>query len=598
MGTAGRHDEGPEHRQIVGARGFGPGLLCAALSLSGCYSGLDGKAALAASAGDDAGDDGADGGDGDDGSGGGDDDGAAASCQGVPPSVTPRAMRRLTPEQYANTMRDLLGDTELLLEYDDIETTPSERGIRQLRGDAEAAIARIEQWSAGLVPCDIHGAEDAACPGAAIDELAPRAFRRPITEDERAWLQAIYDETREEHDFRSGMEAMLGAILQAPAFVYLPETGTAVEGAPDTVRALDDYELASRLSYFLWDSMPDAELFAAAEAGELTTAEGLRAQAERMVLHERTEAKMQAFVYEWLGLDGGPAHFALGEQVKDPDFFPSYTPALVEAMQTELAAFVRHVVFEGSGQLEDLLTSRAAYVNGALTEHYYIVDGPVDEDTWAWVDLDHTRYSGLLTRAAFTSTYASPEVQSPIRRGVWVFENLLCGSLGEPPPNASDVPVDGGEVDGEVLSVREDVELRTSGPDCSGCHQIINPLGFAFENYDALGRWRALEITSWQPIDSSGVIVGSDVDGEVKNAIELSQKLSQSEQVHRCFATHWLEQATGGAPTSADECSVDTIQESFVANGNIRDMLVQIALSDAFRHIDLSEPAPEPEEGP
>ena len=499
-----------------------------------------------------------------------------------------RDMRRLTPAQYQNTMRDLLGDPEFVAEYDDVELVPTERGVRQLRGGAESAIARVDQWSAYLVPCDIGGAEDAACPGAVIDALVPKAFRRPITDEERDWLLAVYEETLEEHDFKSGMEALLGTILQAPAFVYIGEVGTPVDGAPDEIRALDDYEMASRLSYFLWDSMPDDPLFEAAEAGELTTQDGLRAQVERMAVDPRAEAKMQAFVYHWLELDGGPSHFALGEQTKDLDLFPEYTPAFVDDMKTELDAFVHRVLFESDGSFDDLLVSREAYVNGSLSELYGVDGGPMADETWEWVQLDPTRYSGILTRAAFLSTYASPEVQSPIRRGVWVYEHLMCGTLGEPPPNASDVPVDGGNVDGEVLSVRDDVELRTQGPDCSGCHDIINNIGFAFENYDAIGRWRSVELTSSQFIDPTGNVMGTDIDGEVANGIALSDKLVDSKMVKRCFATRWFEQAVGGPPNIEDVCSVEQIEDHFAETGNVRELMVAIATSDAFRFINTA----------
>lgn len=566
-------------------------LMLAAVAFGGCYGGL-GDDRPAAAAGTDAADEGADDGadgsedDGADGDGSGD-DGPMAACGDDGPSVAPRPMQRLTPVQYVNTMRDLVGDPTFTAEYDDLELVPTARGVRQLRTGAESAIATVDQWTAGLVPCDIHGAEDPTCADSVIDTFAPRAFRRPLTDQERSWLRAVYDEAFEEQGFDSGMQALLGTILQAPAFIYLTESGTPVQGAADTIRALGDYELASRLSYFVWDSMPDEALLEAAAAGELTATEGLRAQAERMLADPRAEAKMQAFVYHWLELDGGPAHFALGEQTKNGNYFPEYTPALVEAMKTELQAFVRRVLFEHDGNFDELLTSREAYVNASLAELYEHSGGPLDDDTWEWVELNNRR-AGLLTRAAFLSTYASPDVQSPIRRGVWVYRELLCGSLGDPPPNASDVPVDGGEIDGQVLSVREDVELRTQGVDCRGCHQTINGIGFTFENYDAVGRWRSIELTSGRFVDATGALLGSDVDGDVNNAIDMSQRLTHSDMAKRCFATHWFEQAMGSEPEVADRCSVEHIQDSFSATGDVRQLLVDIAISETFRHINVA----------
>jgi len=547
--------------------------------MTGCYTGATGQAAHDDEAPGRV--DGDGGGDGD-----GDDGGPNAACGGDGPVVASRPMRRLTPTQYQSTMRDLLGDAELSTEFDDVEVVLTERGVRQLRTGAERAIERIANWEPGLVPCDINGPEDATCANAVIESLAPRAFRRPLSDEERAWLQSVYEETAEAQDFQSAMEALLSTILQAPAFVYHTEVGTAVEGASDDIRALDDYELASRLSYFLWDSMPDAELFEAAGAG-LLTGEGLTAQAERMLVDPRAQAKMQAFIWSWLQLDGGRAHFALGEQTKSGSHFPEYTPELVDAMGVELQAFVEHTLYDGDGNFSELFTSTDAYVNASLGDLYLANDAPMTDEEWAWLELDPTKRAGLLTRLAFLSTFASPEVQSPIRRGVFVYEQMLCGHLGEPPPNASDVPVGGGDVDGTVLSVREEVELRTSEAECTGCHNIINNIGFSFEHYDAVGRWRSVELTSGRFIDASGRLVGSDVDDDVTNAVELSALLADSAKVKNCFAQRWVEQAIGSMPSVEDACSVEQIQSRFSETGDVAELMVAIAMSDTFRYINV-----------
>ena len=505
----------------------------------------------------------------------------------MPVSVSARPMQRLTPIQYLNTMRDLLGDPGFEAEYDDIEAVPTERGIRQLRSGAEGAIARIDHWAAADVPCDLDGAEDAGCAQSVIDTIAPRAFRRPLSEQEREWLTSVYDEANGELGFRSGMEALLATILQAPEFVYHVELGDAEAEGP--IRALTDYEVASRLSYFLWDSMPDDALFDAAAGGELNAKKGIRTQVERMMADPRAQAKMQAFVWSWLQLDGGRAHFGLGEQIKDPTYFPEYTDALVDAMGVEVEALVERVLFEGDADFSTLLTTREAFVNASLGELYGVQDAPADDDTWAWVQLDPMHRSGLLTRAAFLSTFASPDVQSPIRRGVYVFEEMLCGHLGEPPPNASDVPVDGGDVEGEILTVREEVELRTQDPECASCHHMINNIGFAFEHYDAVGRWRDTEVTSGKEIDASGELFGSDVDAEVDDAVAMSDLLANSGTVKECFADRWVEQAIGGEPEDEDDCAVDKIRDRFADSGSVVELMTEIALSDTFRFINTAE---------
>ena len=526
--------------------------------------------------------------------GGSDDDGAAGhvpvhTCDDEAPTVGVRPMLRLTPTQYRNTMRDLLGLPELQTGFDDDAAVPTERGIRQLQADAEALVADVAQWRAGLVPCDLNGPEDAACPDAVIDALAPRAFRRPLSPEQRAWLSGVYEAARAEQDFRSAMEALLATILQAPALLYLEPTGTPVDGAADTVRALDDHAIASRLSYFLWDTMPDDALMDAAAAGELSTREAIAAQVQRMLADPRAEAKVQAVVHAWLGLDGGPVHFALEDQTKDVALFPDHSPAFVASMKAELEAFVARTLLQG-GTIADLLVGRDAYVDATMADHYR-VPGPLD-DSRVWVQLDASTHAGVLTRAAFLSTHADRDVQSPIRRGAEIYENILCGVLGDPPPGADNSPVQGGEVDGEIVTVRQAVEARTQGTECRGCHDIINNIGFAFGHYDAIGHWQPVELITGAAIDSSGRLIGTDVDGEVADALELSARLADSAMVRRCFARRWFAAGVGQAPAAEDQCSVQRIDAAILQADTLPALLEAIATSDAFRHVDLGEGAP------
>jgi hypothetical protein len=498
-------------------------------------------------------------------------------------------LRRLDPTQYANTVRDLLGDGAIEPIVDDEAMVISERAVRQYRDAAELALSRRASWSRDVFTCDTSGAADDACAARFIDTFAARAFRRPITDDERTWLDGVYrDALAEGMSFDESMGIVFEVILQSPQFVYLNETGA--EDATGSTRPLTQFELAARLSYFLWNTMPDDTLFTAAQDGTLDAA-GLRAQAERMLDDPRMEQTVQSFFWHWLQLNGGRLHNSLEETAKDDALFPEYGSELQAAMRTEFEALVRDT-FERGGSFEDLLTTRRAYVNGPLAD-LYGVSGPTSPDDWQWVDLDPAERAGILTRGVFLTVFASATVQSPIRRGVFVVEHVFCNELGEPPPNASDVPVVGGEVETEgggteVRSVRQDVTVRTtSQTTCSACHSVINPMGFAFEHYDAIGRYRTTELTTDLPIDSSGEVQGTDVDGPVADAVALSERVAESAQARSCFSNRWFEQALGRAPDPLDQCSIEDVETRFRETGNIRELLLAIVESDSFRHVNL-----------
>lgn len=557
------------------------------LASTGCYQGVSGFGGQ----GDDQGSAGNDG-SGSAGESGDESGGEALGCDGGAPTTAPRPLRRLTPAQYQTTMRDLLGDPGFVAEYDALEPVITERAVRQLRDGAELALGRRAEWSATVFPCDIEGPSDDACADAFIDDFAPRAFRRPLAAEEREWLRGVYLDARAELGFTDAMEVLAATVLQAPAMIYLEELGTPVEGAPDTLRRLTDHELASRLSYFLWDTMPDDALRQAADAGALSTDAGLRSQVDRLLADPRAQARIQRLLWSWLQLDGGQLHFSLEEADKQAELYPEYGPALQDAMRTELEAFVADVL-QGDASFERLLTSNRAYVNGPLAALYGVQGGPVGEDEWAWVELPGSQRAGVLTRAAFLSVFANTAAQSPIRRGTFTLEEVLCMPLGDPPPDVDDTPIDGSEQPGDdgepvVMTIRAATEARTGEAQCRGCHGLINPVGFAFEHYDAIGRWQDDEVVSGLPVDASGLLQGTDVDGPVEGAVELGQKLAGSAQVRACFAERWLEEALGGELGELDQCAQDRVTEAFTTSGDMRELVTAIVLSSSFRHVNLA----------
>jgi hypothetical protein len=495
--------------------------------------------------------------------------------------VARHPLRRLTATQYQNTIRDLFGDADFEAELDEGEEIISEREVRQLRDGAEVIIGRSSAWTKTVFPCDIEGAADQQCLSDFLEGFAARAYRRPLGDDERAELVAVYEETLTIGTFREAMESVLQVVLQSPALVYMFEAG-----APDAepIHLLTDHEIASRLSYFLWNTTPDDELLAAAAAGDLQDKEGLSTQTKRLLADPRADFAVQHFMSGWMQLDGGVLHHPLEEAEKDPALYPEFDAELVSAMRTETQAFIRRT-FEEEGSFEDLLTARYAYVNGPLAT-LYGVSGPTDASTWEWVDLDKAQRAGLLTRAAFLTTFSTKNVTAPIRRGVWVLREMLCAGLGDPPPNVNNIPPEGGNVDGEELTVRQDVAGKTSSNDCAACHGLINPIGFTFENYDAIGRWQMEEVTSGLPIDASGHLPQSE---DITGAVALSSELAVMDEARNCFAERFYQAAISETLDDADKCSLGAIQERFADGGSMRDLVVEIITSDAFRYVNVEE---------
>lgn len=563
------------------------------IALSGCYTGAS---VDAAGEGDtdgaaESGQSGGSGGSGDDGAG--DDDGGgsgepAASCLD---ELEPRALRRLTPVQARNTLRDLFGLPELEITYADETEVITELGVRQLRSTADAVIAQRDAWTSEVYGCDASGEADDACAEAFIRSFGAKAFRRPVADGEVDLLMSVYENAvyGEQLSFSDSLDVVLSTLLQAPDFVYMLESGTRVDDATGTVLELDDYALASRLSYFLWDSMPDDALFAAADAGELSTPAGLTEQVERMLESPRAQDRIRSMVTTWLHIDGAGLRLVLEDLNKDPDLYPEFSPAMLDAMRIEAEALVDRALLEGGETgFEDLLLSREAYVNASLAE-LYGVQGPADDESWAWVTLPEGERAGILTRAAFLSVHAGQRVQSPIFRGVYVLEEILCAELGEPPPTANDTPVeDPVDPNSGPMTVREMVEARTmDDATCAACHALINPTGYLFEHYDALGRWRTHEVVSGLEIDATAELTMGDVQGAMPDAVEMSKQLVDSGDARACFAKKWAEIALDAE--HFDPCTEEEVVAAFVQSGDVNALLEGIVRSPAFRYARIAE---------
>ncbi|WP_434045771.1 MULTISPECIES: DUF1592 domain-containing protein [Sorangium] len=517
--------------------------------------------------------------------------------------VAPAGMRRMTPEQFTNSMRDLFGDPALDLDLDaDTGEVISLLAVDKLNAAAEAIVARRPSWGTAVFPCDTSGPDDEVCVDDFVRTFGRRAFRHTLDEAEVAMLKGQVSRARKEQSFEDALLVVLKTMIQSPGVYYLVELGRDVDGdggeaLASGVRPLTGWERAARLSYFLWNTTPDDALLDAAESGALDTAEGVRAQAERLLSDDRARATARRFFAEWLELDGTNKHASLESAPKSPELYPEDSPALRAAMRAEIEALAERVLFEGDGRFETLLTTTDAYVNGPLAA-LYGVEGPAGDSEFAWVSLPGDQRAGIFTRAAFLSVFGSIEVKSPIRRGAYILEEVLCRPLGPPPPNASDVPVKGGVVEenGELVqrTIRQDVEAKTSSGNCVSCHATINPIGFAFEQYDALGRWQSQETGGGEAapyaldIDARGRLpaVGPDAEGvEVDGAVEMSAALAASAAARACLTKHLFQTALRRVPVDQDLASIEAATPAPESGGSLRDLILDLTTSDAFLHL-------------
>lgn len=419
-----------------------------------------------------------------------------------------------------------------------------------------------------LLPCTPSG-NGLECARQFIVSFGGRAHRRPLTDELVARYMTFFSQQATAISFTAAVELTVRAMLLSPQFLYRIEGG-ADTGLGDV--ALDGYELASRLSYLLWQSMPDDELFRAAGAGELSKPAELEKQARRLLADPRGSDAFLDFHRQWLDFD------RLSRQNKDTALFPSWSTALRDSIREESDRFVKYVFEEGGASISALLTSNTAFVNGPVAALYGVAAPAAD---WTAVTLPADQRSGLLSRATFLASFAHSTNGSPPLRGVAILEHLLCSRPPPPPAQANtSAPMSG---TGEVMTNRELFEERTSPALCQSCHVAINGIGFGLEAFDSTGAFRTVD--NGKPVDASGVLVGTDVDGPFQGGVELAASLAASKKVEHCVTTNWFRYAYGRKDTSADACKIDALSRAFGdAGGDVRELLVRIVTSHDFSH--------------
>jgi hypothetical protein len=336
--------------------------------------------------------------------------------------------------------------------------------------------------------------DEDACAQKILTILARRAYRRPVNDTDLQTLLGFYEAGRNKEGFEAGIGTALEEILVSPEFLFRIEHDPR-NIAPSTAYRVSDLDLASRLSFFLWSSIPDDELLDLAARGKLSDRAVLDQQVRRMLADPRAKALMSNFGGQWLYLRN------MRSAVPDPDTFPQFDEDLRQAMQQETELFLEHMVSEDRSMLE-LLNANYTYLNERLARHYGIPN--VYGSHFRRVTLRGEDRRGLLGQGSILTVTSYATRTSPTLRGKWVLDNFMGAP---PPPPPANVPSlkDRGE-DGRILSVREQMEQHRANPSCAGCHARMDPLGFALDNFDAIGRWRTASGATNTPIDSSGIL--------------------------------------------------------------------------------------------
>ncbi|MBZ5714858.1 DUF1592 domain-containing protein [Nannocystis pusilla] len=501
----------------------------------------------------------------------------------------PGGLRRLQSHQYVGSVRYLFGDAAAgaaappddysLHGFDAIgaaELSLQESAIEQLEASARAvAVAAVADRSTlgGHVPCVLEGDPGDSCYDAVAVDLGRLAWRRPLTAEEVAPLVAIAKDARAwgGGDFGVGLQYELMALLQSPYFIYLVEVGEPDPDDPD-VRRLTATELAARMSFFLLGQTPDAELLAAAEAGELVTDDDVRAVAEAMLARPEARATLSTFYSELFQLRD------LSTLNKNNDLFPQFTPELTYAMTYETLRLIADIVWEQDGDFRTLLDADYTFVNPALASLYGLPPPP--GQGFARVDLPAEQgRAGLLGQASFLARFAHPAETSPTRRGLFIRTKLLCEKVPPPPPGVdASLPT---EDPNKPQTMKQKLVQHMEDPSCSGCHTLLDPFGFALENYDPIGAFRTLD--GGLAIDPSANI--PDL-GEVASARDIADLLVADPRVTACVIKNFVRGSLGHLERSGEVAVLDDLEAEFVANDHrLQHLLVELTASPVFRAV-------------
>jgi hypothetical protein len=500
---------------------------------------------------------------------------SAGECEIAPGRV---GLQRLTRDEYNRTVRDLFGVTSDPADvfppdsstsgFDNnaasLTTSPQLAKLFLDTAEVVAAEALVNKRDE-IITCDPAAVGNDVCAREVVGGVARRVYRRPPTDSEVDDLMVLVAFAENEGDsFEAGIEYAIAAMLMAPQFLYRGVPITMPQEGVDVVQ-LDDHALATRLSYFLWGSTPDDTLLARADEGVLRDAGSLRAELDRMLADPKAAALYDGFLTQWLQLA------KLASASPDPTLFPEFTDELRQQMLDETRLFWESLRARDGSAME-IITGTKTFASQELADLYEVsgVSGP----ELVSIDTDPQQRAGMLTMPAILTMTSDAQATNIVRRGVWLAETILCAA---PPPPPDGVPLDIEPEPGETE--RERLARHRSDPSCASCHDLIDPLGFAFEGYDVLGRWRD---------DIDGIVVddvGTLPDGrEFAGVVELAALLTESDDYSSCVTEKLMTFALGRTLSSAEQCVVAAIAEDSVTReSKLSDLLWAVVSSRAFQ---------------
>lgn len=492
-------------------------------------------------------------------------------------------LTRLTAAQYRNAVRDVLGEglalppqlepdlpSSGLLSVGASESTISGWGVEQYEAGAFSLAAQVMDDAArrdALVPCTPSGTTDPACTKAFVESLGRRLWRRPLTTEEVDALVAVAgDAASTLGDFYDGLEFALAGLLQSPSFLFRAELGAGGR--------YDDYEMASRLSFFLWNTTPDDVLLEAAAAGELTTHEGLAAHARRMIDDDRARDGVRQFFTDMLEL------YELDALTKDPKLFVHFSTDVGGYAREETLRLVEHIVFEKDTDYRELLTTNETFVNRHLAAIYAVPAGA--REGFAKVTLPASSgRRGLLGHLSFLGLQSHSVASSAVLRGLFVRKVLLCQEVPPPPVDVNTALPEPTET---APTLRERNRIHLENPTCAQCHNFMDPIGLGFENFDGLGRWRDKD--NGATIDASGQLDGVPF----ANPWELSQVVRDHENVGICFTRTLYRYATSHVEQADEGQLIIALSERFEQQGfRVKALLFDIVTSPGFSRTEVAQ---------